>query len=138
MELSPIGKDWSITSISDKLLRELRNFRIKIVPNVMHDTFSSFTSCWICFKWIGSESIEWFESIHVNMTILFEFLIKLFPKLFMPFFREISESISNSLFLLFFSQWWISFWGMWNILRSTIFIGKAEIARWNRLGEVYL
>lgn len=137
MELSPIGKDWSITSISDKLLRELRNFRIKIVPNVMHDTFSSFTSCWICFKWIGSESIEWFESIHVNMTILFEFLIKLFSKLFMPFFREISESISNSLFLLFFCQWWISFWGMWNILRSTIFIGKAEIARWYWLGEVY-
>lgn len=137
VELSPVRKDWSVATISDEFLRKLSNIRIEIVPNIVHNTFSSFTSCWISLERIGFESIKRFKSIHVNVTILFEFFIKFFTELFMPLFREISEGISNTLSLLFFCQLWISFRCMGNILWSTILIGKTEISRGNWLWEVY-
>ena len=138
MELSPVWKNCTITSISDQLLWKLGYFRIQIVPNIVHYAFGSFSLGWISLIRIGPESIFRLESIHINVTILFELCVEFFPQFFMVLFGEISEGISNSLSLLFFIEQWISFGGMWQILQPVFLSFQWKVSFWNGLGEINL
>ena len=94
----------------------------------MHDTFCALGSRGVCCVRVGSDSIFWLESVHVNVAIFFELCVKFFAQFLMMLFGEISEGVDNGLALLFFSEQRISFWGMGQMLEPVLLLLKREVS----------
>jgi hypothetical protein len=98
--LSPVGKHRAIASISDELFGELGYLRIEVVHDIVNQTSSMGSFCGIPMLRIGSDAILRLETVHVDMTILCQFICELRSQLFMKRFWDVSEGVSDSLLLL--------------------------------------
>ncbi len=136
MELCPVWKNWTIASVSDQLLGELSHFRVQIVPNVVHNAFGPFSFCRKRRISICSESVFRLESVHVNMSVFFEFCIQFFAQFFMVLFREISEGIGNGLPFLFLCEQRVSLGGMWQMFEPVLFFLERKVSQRNGLSEI--
>jgi hypothetical protein len=56
--------------IGDELFRELCNFRVQVIPDVMHDAFGLLDFCRECVEGVCFESISGLKSVHVDMSIV--------------------------------------------------------------------
>ena len=56
--LSPVGEDLAIAAVRDEFMRKLRNSRVKVVHDHVHDGCCLATLGRVLIQWVGSKHTE--------------------------------------------------------------------------------
>ena len=93
--LCPVLENTSVSTVSDQLLRVLCYSGIEVVLDHQHDRCSLLRFGWVPIDRTCLHFVGWTEAIHVDPSIVLEFLCKLFREFSMHFLWKVAQAVAD-------------------------------------------
>ena len=98
--LCPVLEDSAITAVGDQLMRMLCHGLVQVVLDHHHDCGSLFRTMGILIDRTGIHLITGTEAIHIDTSVLFQLLGKLWRQCGMELLGEVTQGIAQCQFFL--------------------------------------